>query len=158
MPLTLAAYARHRGCARNAVARAIEDGRLSRSLTRDRKIRSAREADAEWEAATIADQAPDPAPSALVQARSRLGAAKAELIEMQLRERKGELVQAADVERRWAAIITGCKAQLLAIPSRLKQEDPDLTTAQVALVERLVREALIELGSSRGSTGRRSAR
>lgn len=171
MPLSLRAYAERRGVSAEAVSQAVKRGRLSASIVRvggRPKIRDPDLADREWAESTRPDMVPisgpaarrgrDGEPSALVQGRTRLETAKAELIEMQLRERKGELVQAAEVERRWASIISACKAQLLAIPSRLKQEDPDLTTAQIALVEKLVREALIDLATSRGTAGRRSAR
>ncbi|QPC43997.1 hypothetical protein HW532_15645 [Kaustia mangrovi] len=51
-PLSIRAYARHRGVTQGAVQWAIREGRLSKSLQIDdkgrKKIRSAAEADAEW--------------------------------------------------------------------------------------------------------------
>ncbi len=162
MPLSLNAYAKHRGCALNTVQEAVRAGRLSKSLTREGKIRNAREADEEWSESTLpegqADARQQRAPSAFVKTRVRLSAAKAELVEMQLAERRGELVQVREVEARMVSLFSACKSQLLAIPSRLRQEDPDLTPGQVGLVEKLVREALVELGTSPRARARRMAR
>lgn len=60
--LSLRAYAKHRGCALSAVQRAIESGRLSKSVARDGrgspKITDAAAADAEWSATTKDNRVP----------------------------------------------------------------------------------------------------
>jgi hypothetical protein len=61
--------------------------------------------------------------------------------ELEFRQAAKELVSAAEVERSFTETFTVCKTKLLAIPSRAKQEAPDLTLAHLALLERLIREA-----------------
>lgn len=60
--LSLRAYAKHRGCRLSAVQRAIESGRLSKSVARDGrgspKITDAAAADAEWSATTKDNRVP----------------------------------------------------------------------------------------------------
>ena len=67
------------------------------------------------------------------------------IAERKLRETAGELVPAAEVEAALTETFTTCKTRLLAIPSRAKQEIPALTLDQLAVLERLVREACEEL-------------
>lgn len=155
-------YARHRkaaglaGGTLRAVQVAIRDGRLSKSLTRDRKrIASAAAADREWEATTQADRVPlsgptapaEPPPS-LMESRARREAAEAELAEIELAEKRRELVPAKDVESRLVNVFAQCKTKLLGVPSRARQRDPALTGEQVSLIEALIREALEELASA----------
>lgn len=170
--MSQAAYARHRakrglpGATPGAVAAAIRWGRLAKSLTDDRprQIRSAKAADAEWAAATNADRVPLTGPTApatgdasapvneLAAARARREAAAAELAEIDLAERRGSLVRAHDLEARLADVFLRSRTRLLGLPSRLREQDPTLTAAQLELVEALLVEALEELaGGEEGS-------
>lgn len=170
--LSLRAYARHRqaaglvGGTLHAVQEAVAAGRVK--TTKDCKIADARVADVEWEASTYADRVPLSGPAAtkrgrqrkaaegddetpsLGEARARLDAAKASLAELDLAERRGELLQAQDVEARIVAVFSQCKTKLLGVPSRARQQDPGLTVAQLALLEALIREALEDLASEAG--------
>ena len=160
--MTVSAYARHRaakgldGATRRAVQVAIESGRLSASLTEDKKIRDPLEADAEWAQTTSSDRVPLTGPTApanedrptsnpLAEARARREAAQASLREMELAKKLGELVPAKDVEARLVQVFTGCKTKLLGIPARARQRDPSLSAQQIATIEALVREALEDL-------------
>jgi len=157
--MSLRAYARHRGCAISAVVKAVQDGRLSASVGRSEvghpKILDAAKADAEWKASTYADMVPLTGPTApkkrngeaedapsLAEARARLDAAKAELAEMDLAERRGELLPASDVEARMVGVFASCKTKLLGVPTWVRQQDPGLTRDQVRLFESAIREAL----------------
>jgi phage terminase Nu1 subunit (DNA packaging protein) len=158
-PLSLRAYARHRGEAglagatHHAVQVAIDSGRLSKSLTPDRKqIADADAADAEWEATTHVDRIPLSGPTAagtpppdLAESRARREAAEAALAEIELAEKRGELVLAKDVESKLVNVFAHCKTKLLAVPSRVRQRDPALTGPQVELIEAAIREALDDL-------------
>jgi hypothetical protein len=164
---SLRAYARHRGCALNAVQEAIRSGRLTKSVKRVKgrppQIANVAAADAEWAASTYSDRvpltgrtAPHPSPPELppitgvhdlAEARARHEAARASLTEIELAERRGELVPTKDVEARLVGEFTRCKTKLLGIPSRARQQDPGLTTVQLALIEGLIREALDDLAS-----------
>ncbi|MCM2332754.1 MAG: DUF1441 family protein [Anaeromyxobacteraceae bacterium] len=158
--LSARAYAKHRGCDHKAVTAAIKIGRLTKSVKRSKGGRYAidpRRADAEWDAATYADRVPLTGPTApaageenpsLMEARARLETAKAALAELDLGERRGELVPAREVEARLVAVFSSCKTKLLGVPTRARQWDPTLTKAQVELIEATVREALEDLAGA----------
>lgn len=152
--MSLRAYARHRGCQLKAVQDAIRDGRLRKSLTVDKKITSAEDADAEWAATTLTNRIPLTGPAAkggqapdLADSRARREAAEAELAEIKLAEMKGELIRAETVEARVVEDYSRCRTKLLGVPSRARQRDPGLTQAQIGLIEELVREALDDLAA-----------
>lgn len=169
-------YAAHRkaaglpGGTLRAVQEAIANGRLSKSLSDDRKkIADAGLADEEWAASTKADYVPLTGPSAptpsptptpgvrtptngLAEARARREAAQADLRELELARHRGELVPAKDfqahlarVEERLRGVITRCRNKLLGIPTRARQRDPSLSKRHVTLIDTLVREALEDL-------------
>lgn len=161
-PVGLRAYARHRkaaglaGGTLRAVQVAIRDCRLSTSLTPDRKkIASIAAADAEWDATTQVDRIPLSGPTAtgtqppdLQESRARREAAEAALAEIELAEKRGELVLAKDVEARLVGVFSRCKTKLLGVPSRARQRDPGLTGPQVDLFDELIREALDDLAGA----------
>lgn len=155
--LGVRAYARRRGVSPNTVSIAIKAGRLVKSVTRDDlgnpKI-NPEMADKEWEENTDTLRHPENAPKGggagegVAGATERLRAAQANLAELEYAKAAGELVLAKDVERAVTDAFTAAKTKLLAIPSRVKQAIPHLTVEEVALVERLVREALEDLAAS----------
>jgi phage terminase Nu1 subunit (DNA packaging protein) len=154
-------YARHRkslglaGGTHRAIQVAIESGRLSKSLTPDRKrIASAARADREWEATTKVDYIPLTGPTAagtpppdLQESRARREAAEASLAEIELSEKRRELVLAKDVESKLVNVFAHCKTKLLGVSARAAQRDPAFTGPQVQLIESLIREALEDLAS-----------
>ncbi len=173
--LSQRAYAKHRGCRLSAVQRAIKDGRLSKSLGRNGdgpwQIIDAALADAEWAATTKDNRVPlavqlerehprvphapapfplgdgedgEPIPDRAVSA-ARREAAEAALAEIELAEKRTELVPAKDVEARLVNEHTRAKTKLLGVPSRARQQDPTLTPEHLALFEALIREALEDL-------------
>ena len=151
---SLRGYARHRGCHPHAVEQAIRDGRLStRAASKEPGGRwriDVALADQEW-AAVTGEQGPgsggDIDRDAAVEARIRRQLAQAELAELELAERRGELVDARAVETRMRDVFAHCRNRLLGVPSRVRQRDPAITVGQVRLVEDLIREALEELSS-----------
>lgn len=175
MTLSLRKYAAHRkasglpGGTLRAVQEAIANGRLTTSLTEDKQIRDAHEADAEWAASTKADYVPLTGPSSpiatsspatssgngLAEARARREAAQAELRELELAKQRGELLPLEEfeerleqVEERMKTAFTRCRNKLLAIPARARQRDPSLSARQMTLLEGLVRDALVELADT----------
>lgn len=164
-PLSLRAYARRRGVSPEAVSKAVAAGRLRESIVRVRgapKIRDAELADREWAATTdltraaadIARRADRPAgePGAggdgdlvLSEELAREKYWKANLAELEFRERKGELVEAKDVVKQLTDVFAICRGKLLGIPTRLRQSLPHLSVQDVAKAEELVREALEDL-------------
>lgn len=164
-PLSLRAYARHRkerelaGGTLYAVQTAIKSGRLKKSVTPDGQIASAAAADAEWDATTHVDRIPLSGPTSaigenaasrapdLAESRARREAAEAALAEIELAEKRRELVLAKDVESRLVNVFAQCKTKLLGVAARCRQRDPALTGPQIELIESLVREACEDLAS-----------
>lgn len=164
-PITLSAYAKHRGISVEAVCKAVRSGRLKKSVTfvRDKaKIADAELADREWSNRTREkiDSPPPPAVTtpatptngaggdeAWREARARQQAATAELAEIELAEKRGELMPAKDVEMRMADVFLRCRTRLLGIPARLREQDPTLSGQQLELIERLINEAIEELAA-----------
>lgn len=149
-PMTLTAYAKRRGVSPMAVSKAVKAGRLRASVGRDGAgrptIADPAVADREWAANSDESKAPSKAVS-FQEARTRKEAAQAEISEVKLRRLRGELVEVQSVESHLADVFTRCRTKLLGIPSRVKQQLPHLNAADVATIDRLVREALEDLAS-----------
>lgn len=77
---------------------------------------------------------------------ARLMFAKAQLAEIDLAERRGELVSVAEAEARWIDIVTTIKTLVLGVPSRFAQRRPTLA-AEVPLLKELLRETLEEIAT-----------
>ncbi|WP_224240203.1 hypothetical protein [Hyalangium gracile] len=67
--------------------------------------------------------------------------------ELEFREAAGELVPAAGVRAELEDVFRKCRTKLLGVPSRAKQAMPELTTAQIAKFEGLIRESLEDLAA-----------
>lgn len=166
-------YARHRasrglvGATHRAVQVAIRDGRLVKAIREggiDPTI-----ADLEWGETTLEDRVPLTGPTApavrddddelpgdipsLKESRARREAAEAALAEIELAEKRRELVPAKDVESKLVNVFAHCKTKLLGVPARARQRDPALTGPQVELFEALIREALDDLASESEAAG-----
>jgi hypothetical protein len=70
---------------------------------------------------------------------------KAKTAELNYRERAGELIEAAAVQRTYDDEVVACRTKLLAIGSRIRQRI-DMTEEGYGLVEELIEESLEELG------------
>lgn len=144
--LTVRAYAAHRakrglpGKTHRAVQKALRDGRIAAG---EDGLIDPDAADLSWEETTDPGQRRSTERTAgvvsLAEARTRLDLAKAELAEIDLAVRKGELLVAADVEARVAEVFAQCKTKLLGVSSRARQQDPALTVSQVSLFDGLIR-------------------
>jgi phage terminase Nu1 subunit (DNA packaging protein) len=67
---------------------------------------------------------------------------QASLAELKVAERRGELLDAAEVERTWGGVVRTIRASMLAIPSRCGARLPHLTAADIAEIDAEVRAAL----------------
>jgi hypothetical protein len=172
-PVSVRAYARHRGASHQAVLRAIARGRLAAALTTIdgvTKIADVALADQEWAATTDLSKAPDavkvraatarPAAQAetdgldladipvdgdatiLAKASAREKHWRAELAELNYKQRSGELVNAAEMTATMADAFSTVRTKLLGVPSKAKQQLPHLTLADLATLDGIVREAL----------------
>ena len=171
-PISLRAYARHRGTSAPSVLRAIKRGRLKASLVVDAKgkaqIADVALADVEWAENTDLSKAPGyvkeregkragkgarsvrrvaPGVSSLAEASAREKDWRARLAELDFQTKSGELVNAHEVKARMVDIFTRCKTKLLGVPSKAKHAMPHLTHADVLVLDRLVREALEDLAT-----------
>lgn len=157
--IALRTFARHLGVSLAAVQKAIADGRLAASVTADargaRKLTSIAEAETEWNANTR-PPAPTDDPAyragrvAHQSAETRRAAARAEEAELDLAERRGELIRAADVEAALTEEYSVVRTKLLGLSTRVKQRRPDLDASTVKLIDDLVREALEALADTSG--------
>jgi phage terminase Nu1 subunit (DNA packaging protein) len=157
----LRTFSRHLGVSLAAVQRAIDDGRLVKSLTADkkgaRKLTGIAEAEAEWNANTRpAPSSPDGGAYAdlrrqIAEEQLRAARAKREAEELELAARRGELVPAAEIEAAIAEEYAAVRTKLLALPTRAKQRLTHLSPADVRVLDDLVREALGELADAAGA-------
>ena len=88
------------------------------------------------------------------QARARREAALAQLAEIELATKRGELIPADQVEQAWSGIISVVRTILLGLPSRIAGGVAGAATTQEisAAAMTVVREALYEIAAS-GESG-----
>lgn len=168
MLMSLRSYAKRRGVSPMAVSLAVKSGRLSKSVARDEnnqpKISDPELADQEWQTNTDYSDAPlcagasetsaatDVAPSAdlpddltVSSAAARQKHWQAKLAEQKFQVAAKQLLDASEVKREWTDILSQTRTKLLSVPTMLKQAIPHLTTDDVLLVEKIVRDALQDL-------------
>lgn len=170
-PTSLRAYARHRGVSVEAVSKAVMAGRLKESVVVIRgkpKIANIEVADREWGANTrprvdqpqpqtaeetaVSIVAPDYLKSRALReaAAARREAALADMAEIEVAEKRGELVPADEARAHIIEKFTVVKTRILGVPTRIAQQLPELAAAVVPVVDSLLREALEELAAEQG--------
>jgi phage terminase Nu1 subunit (DNA packaging protein) len=151
--LSVNGYAARKGVDRGAVRKAILNGRLSQSISRDAegrpKIADVALADREWEANRPASKAQGPGFLTIAEEKRRLTRAQARKLEMANRKQAGVLVPGRAAEIRYATMVVTAKTKLRGLPSRVKQRIPHLTLEELAILAELIDEALEELASGR---------
>lgn len=75
---------------------------------------------------------------------------KAKLAEIKYYREVEEVAPVVDMENYVVDTLTRVKTRLLALPSRVKQQIPHLTTAELQILESVVREALEEIKTGDG--------
>jgi hypothetical protein len=168
-PLSLRAYARRRDVSHEAVRRAIESGRLERSVVLvkgEPKITDPELADHEWEANTRPTSMAAP-PAEPLDARDdlidfaearrrrevelwRQARLKREGDELDLAKRKGELVSVGEARGAVIEKFSVVKTKMLGLPVRVKQRLPHLAAQDIRMIDDLVREALEALADGHG--------
>lgn len=81
------------------------------------------------------------------ESRARTEHLKAELLELERKEKERILVKAEEVEAKWVEIITMARTKILGIPTKAKQRIPDLDTDAISLLDDIVRETLEDLAT-----------
>lgn len=81
--------------------------------------------------------------------KARLDAARADMTELDLAERRGELVPVGDVEFGLAALLSGVRTRILAVPAKVAADVATETKPAVCheIVERAVHEALEQIAN-----------
>lgn len=85
----------------------------------------------------------------LTKERARESKLKGDLLELQIQEKAGTLIPAADVEREWQALIVATRSELLVLPDKIANAIKTLYGIDVdpSLIEGHVHEALQHLAS-----------
>lgn len=74
--------------------------------------------------------------------RARLAREQADAVALKNAALRGELVPAADVSREWFEVLRKVRAGVLAVPSRVRAALPQLTAAEVAVLDAEIRATL----------------
>jgi hypothetical protein len=72
---------------------------------------------------------------------------QANLLELERKQKEGQLLEREDVERAWANTIGRVKSRILATASAAKQRIPHLDPEEVEILKDMLREALFELAA-----------
>lgn len=80
--------------------------------------------------------------------RARLAREQADAQALKNAKLRGELVEAAEVERTWSDVLRQLRARILAVPSRLRADLPDTPAPTFHAIDRALRDALTELGNA----------
>lgn len=83
--------------------------------------------------------------------RARLASAQAEKAEMEIAEKKGDLLPVDSVAALWARVLTDCKSKLLSLPSKLAPQVVGKKREQArAIIELAIHDALRGLAETAG--------
>lgn len=82
------------------------------------------------------------------ESRARTEHLKAELLELERKEKERILVKSEEIEAKWVEIITMARTKLLGIPTKAKQRIPDLDTDAIGILDDIVRECLEDLAAN----------
>ena len=82
------------------------------------------------------------------ESRARTEHLKAELLELERKQKESLLVPAAEIEAKWVEIVTQARTKMLGIPTKAKQRIPDLDSDAMSVLEDIVRETLEDLAES----------
>jgi hypothetical protein len=70
---------------------------------------------------------------------------QANLLEIERRQKEGQLVERESVVSTWAQLITSAKTKLLAVPTTVRQRIPHLTAEEADVIDVVIRAALADL-------------
>ncbi|MCW6506900.1 hypothetical protein [Lichenifustis flavocetrariae] len=83
--------------------------------------------------------------------RASLAEAQAEGQKIKNAQARGELVSIVEVESRWSDIIAKARSRFLALPRRIRDVLPQLSSSDVLKIDVEIRKVLTELGSSKAT-------
>ena len=82
------------------------------------------------------------------ESRARTEHLKAELLELERKQKQSVLVPAEEIEATWVEIVTQTRTKILGIPTKAKQRIPDLDSDAMNVLEDIVRETLEDLSAT----------
>jgi hypothetical protein len=77
---------------------------------------------------------------------------QANLLEIERRQKEGQLVERESVLGTWAQLINSAKSKLLAVPTTVRQRIPHLTAEEAEVIDVVIRAALADLTEAAGCT------
>lgn len=83
----------------------------------------------------------------LTSERARLAKEQADAQAIKNAKLRGELVEASEVERTWADALRQLRARIMAVPSRLRSDLPDIDAQTIDAIDRALRATLTEVGN-----------
>ena len=85
------------------------------------------------------------------ESRARTEHLKAELLEIERKQKEQQLVDSNEVKATWLQLIALAKTKVLGIPSKAKQRIPDLDVSAMNCLEDIVRESLEEIADTQAA-------
>jgi len=86
------------------------------------------------------------------ESRARTEHLKAELLELERKQKEEILVKTEEIESKWVEIITIARTKILGIPTKAKQRIPDLDNSAITILDDIVRETLEDLAAAPART------
>jgi len=157
--------ARLKNVSPQAVYKAINQGRVTPVVDNDGKVMLDKDAfESDWEKVYHPNQMKKsnnyhkPRQKAVVtdipayeESRARTEHLKAELLDIERKQKEKDLVDSKQVQAKWLEVISIAKNKVLGIPSKAKQRIPELDVSAMNCLEDIVRESLEEIANTQAA-------
>ena len=148
-----------------AVYKAINQGRVTPVVDNDGKVMLDKDAfETDWEKKYHPNQMKKannyhkPRQKAVIsdipayeESRARTEHLKAELLDIERKQKEQQLVDSKQVQAKWLEVISIAKNKVLGIPSKAKQRIPELDVSAMNCLEDIVRESLEEIANTQAA-------
>ena len=148
-----------------AVYKAINQGRVTPVVDNDGKVMLDKDAfETDWEKTYHPNQMKKannyhkPRQKAVIsdipayeESRARTEHLKAELLDIERKQKEQQLVDSKQVQAKWLEVISIAKNKVLGIPSKAKQRIPELDVSAMNCLEDIVRESLEEIANTQSA-------
>ena len=148
-----------------AVYKAINQGRVTPVIDNDGKVMLDKDAfETDWEKTYHPNQMKKannyhkPRQKAVIsdipayeESRARTEHLKAELLDIERKQKEKDLVDSKQVQAKWLEVISIAKNKVLGIPSKAKQRIPELDVSAMNCLEDIVRESLEEIANTQAA-------
>ena len=148
-----------------AVYKAINQGRVTPVVDNDGKVMLDKDAfETDWEKTYHPNQMKKannyhkPRQKAVIsdipayeESRARTEHLKAELLDIERKQKEQQLVDSKQVQAKWLEVKSIAKNKVLGIPSKAKQRIPELDVSAMNCLEDIVRESLEEIANTQAA-------